>query len=350
MKHKNILVSIVLVLIVGYVGYYTKFNHNHNFENLVADSLNSVVYIEVKSPIKKENIIDRFKLDPPNNQSPIATGTGFFISSNLIVTNSHVVGNGIVEDIKIYTEPSTTFLKAEIVGVDNLSDIAVLRIDDKLNKSTNVPVLWGDSHSMKQGESVYAIGHPFGLTFSVTKGIVSYNNRYMNNPYQEVIQTDTTINQGNSGGPLFNMDGKVIGINTFIFNKNNSGSIGLNFAVTEYTAQFIIDRLIKEGEVKRAYMGLKLRQDQLKRVSIESIEENGPASKSELLPGDRLISFNNLIIADLQQFFDIVERQFSPDQEINIIVHRFNDIDIEPMVVYVKFKFGIKPKPLIIES
>ena len=143
---------------------------------------------------------------------------------------------------------------AKIIGADPLSDLAVLQIN---SKDIFTPVKFGDSDKARIGDWVIAIGNPFGLGGTVTSGIISARNRSIGLArYEDFIQTDASINQGNSGGPLFNMDGNVIGINTAILGQ--SGSIGIGFAIPSNSAQLVIEQLIKYGETKRGWLGVRI--------------------------------------------------------------------------------------------
>jgi len=182
-----------------------------------------------------------------------ALGSGFIIDpSGLIVTNNHVIADA--DEITVILHDNTE-LKAEIAGRDTKMDLALLRVktDKKL-----VAVPWGDSDSVRVGEWVLAIGNPFGLGGTVTAGIVSARARDINaGPYDDFIQTDASINRGNSGGPMFNVKGEVIGINTAIFSPSG-GSVGIGFSIPSSSAKPVIDQLIKFGRTKRGWMGVKI--------------------------------------------------------------------------------------------
>ena len=180
-------------------------------------------------------------------------GSGFVVdASGLIVTNNHVVEGA--ETIEVHFSDDTV-LKAELVGRDPKTDLAVIRV--KPEKPLPV-VSFGDSDKLRIGEWVMAIGNPFGLGGSVSLGIVSARNRDINaGPYDDFIQTDAAINKGNSGGPLFNLKGEVMGINTAIFSPSG-GSVGIGFSVPANTAKNVIDQLIQFGETRRGWLGVKI--------------------------------------------------------------------------------------------
>ena len=182
-------------------------------------------------------------------------GSGFIIDpSGLVVTNNHVIADA--DEISVILNDGTK-LKADLVGKDTKADLALLRVHaDKPLKS----VKFGDSGKLRLGEWVIAIGNPFSLGGTVTAGIVSARNRDINSgPYDNYIQTDAAINRGNSGGPLFNLDGEVIGINTAIISPSG-GSIGIGFAVPSDTAVDVIDQLRQYGEVRRGWLGVRIQQ------------------------------------------------------------------------------------------
>ena len=196
---------------------------------------------------------DMFKdFGTPQERQAYALGSGFIIDEKgIVITNNHVIQNA--EDILVRVNGDEEY-KAKIIGKDPLSDIAVLQIeaDEKF-----IPVKFGDSDKSRIGDWVIAIGNPFGLGGTVTSGIISARNRSIGLArYEDFIQTDASINQGNSGGPLFNMNGDVIGINTAILGQ--SGSIGIGFAIPSNSAVKVINQLIEFGETKRGWLGVRL--------------------------------------------------------------------------------------------
>ncbi len=227
-------------------------------------------------------------------------GSGFVIDAKegIIVTNNHVI-DGADEIIANFNDG--TKLKAELIGKDAKADLAVLKV--KPAKKSLVAVPFGSSTRLKTGDWVMAIGNPFGLGGSVTLGIISAKQRDINSgPYDEFLQTDAAINKGNSGGPLFNMDGEVIGINTAIISPSG-GSIGIGFAVPSDSAVVVIDQLRKYGEARRGWLGVKIRSVSddmvealgLKEASgalIESVTANGPAAKAGMQDGDIVLKFD----------------------------------------------------------
>ena len=191
--------------------------------------------------------------------------------SGIVVTNNHVIGDA--NDISVIFSDGTR-LKAEIVGKDSKVDLAVLKVkSDKPLKA----VPFGDSDSIRPGDWVLAIGNPFGLGGSVTAGIVSARGRNINSgPYDNYIQTDASINKGNSGGPLFNMKGEVIGINTAILSPTG-GSVGIGFAVPASTASPVIEQLRQFGETRRGWLGVRIQN--VDDSTAEALNLGAPAGR-----------------------------------------------------------------------
>jgi serine protease Do len=225
-------------------------------------------------------------------------GSGFVIDpSGVIVTNYHVVENAF-EITVVFTDG--TRLPGQVTSASRLADLALLKVDAKR------PLLaahWGDSDKVQVGDQVFAAGNPFGLGLSLSAGIVSALNRdIQNSPYDDLIQTDATINHGNSGGPLFDMQGQVIGVNSAIISPT-TGSVGLGFAEPANSARFVIDRLQKYGWVRPSWVGVKLQQvtpdiaqalgmDQTQGSIVAWVLPNGPAQKAGLAIGDVILRFD----------------------------------------------------------
>jgi serine protease Do len=243
---------------------------------------------------------DMFKeFNQPAERKATALGSGFIINKNgTVVTNNHVIQGA--EDILVSVNGSKEY-KAKVIGTDPYMDLAVLKIesDEKF-----IPVDFGDSDKARVGDWVVAIGNPFGFGGTVTSGIISSRNRDIGlTRYDDFIQTDASINQGNSGGPLFNLDGKVIGINTAIIAPGSSGSIGIGFAIPSNPASKVINQLIKFGETKRGWLGVRIQQvteeiaelEKLEKAEgalVASVSENSPADKSGIKAGDIILEFD----------------------------------------------------------
>lgn len=225
-------------------------------------------------------------------------GSGFVISRDgYIVTNNHVIGNAAEIHVRLADK---TDLPAKLIGRDPATDIAVLKIEPPAGLTV---ASWGDSDRMEPGAWTIAIGSPFGLGGTVTVGVLSARSRdIQSGPYDDYLQTDAAINQGNSGGPLFNAAGEVIGVNTAIFSPSG-GSVGIGFAVPSRTAQAIAEQIIQAGRVERGFVGLRLQEitsaiaQALGRSGIEGaliagVEPGGPAEKAGVMVGDIVTALN----------------------------------------------------------
>lgn len=244
---------------------------------------------------------DFFEQNPESENTPRrvqSLGSGFVIDpSGILVTNNHVI-EGADEITANFTDG--TKLIAEVIGRDEKTDIAVIQV--KPEKPLTA-LKFGRADILRVGDWVMAIGNPFGLGGSVTVGIVSARNRDINSgPYDNFIQTDAAINRGNSGGPLFNLDGEVIGINTAIISPTG-GSIGIGFAIPSETAVNVISQLRQFGETRRGWLGVRIQEvtddiaqglslAEAKGALVSGITEEGPAEEAGLLPGDVIIEFD----------------------------------------------------------
>jgi serine protease Do len=240
-------------------------------------------------------------------------GSGFVIDDDgIVVTNYHVIENA--EEIRVVLADETSFT-AEVLGQDQKTDIAVLKIDPGDTKLTSVS--FGDSDKLRVGDWVLAIGNPFGLGGTVTAGIVSARGRDIGNgPYDDFIQTDASINRGNSGGPLFNTDGDVIGINTAIYSQSG-GSVGIGFAISSNLAERVAGQLIEFGQTRRGWLGVYIQEvtpdiaeslglkDDIGAL-ISSVNEDGPAAKGGIQPGDVIVEFDGKQIEKMRDLPRIV--------------------------------------------
>src|SRR5437764_3952699 len=249
------------------------------------------------------------------NRSPRrvnSLGSGFIVdAAGVVITNNHVIADA--DEITVILTDGTR-LKAEVVGKDTKTDLAVLRV--KPTKPLKA-VKFGDSDKVRLGEWVIAIGNPFSLGGSVTAGIVSARNRDINSgPYDNYIQPDAAINRGNSGGPLFNLDGEVIGVNTAIISPSG-GSIGIGFAVPSVTAMAVLDQLREFKEVRRGWLGVKIQQvtDEIaeslnikpaRGALVAGIDDKGPAKPAGIEPGDVIIKFDGKDIKEMRDLPKIV--------------------------------------------
>ncbi|MDA9710089.1 Do family serine endopeptidase [Candidatus Pelagibacter sp.] len=257
---------------------------------------------------------DMFKeFGAPQERQSSALGSGFIIDEKgIVVTNNHVIQDA--KDIVVQVNGEKKF-EAKVIGADPLSDIAVLKIE---TSKKFVPVKFGDSDKARIGDWVIAIGNPFGLGGTVTSGIISARNRSIGlSRYEDYIQTDASINQGNSGGPLFDMNGDVIGINTAILGR--SGNVGIGFSIPSNSAKIVIDQLIEFGETKRGWLGVRI-QDVTKEIAdvekldkprgalVASVAENSPSEKGGIKAGDIILEFDGNKINEMKELPSIVAK------------------------------------------
>ena len=263
-----------------------------------------------------QQFFDEFSGDNGGDNVPHrvqSLGSGFVIDpSGLIVTNNHVI-EGADEITANFNDG--TKLTATLIGHDEKTDLALLKVKaDKPLTSVN----FGDSGKIRVGDWVMAIGNPFGLGGTVTLGIVSARNRDINSgPYDNFIQTDASINRGNSGGPLFDMDGEVVGINTAIISPSG-GSIGIGFAVPSEIAIGVVDQLRQFGETRRGWLGVRIQQvteDVAQGMSmtgpprgalVASVDAKGPAAEGGIQAGDVILSFDGEAIDSMHDLPRIV--------------------------------------------
>ena len=249
----------------------------------------------------------------PQERKSSALGSGFIIDEKgLVVTNNHVIQDA--EDILVIVNGDQEF-KAKVIGADPLSDIAVLQLE---TEEKFIPVAFGDSDKARIGDWVIAIGNPFGLGGTVTSGIISARNRSIGlSRYEDYIQTDASINSGNSGGPLFDMNGNVIGINTAILGR--SGSVGIGFSIPSNSAKLVIDQLIEFGETKRGWLGVRIQDvtqeiadveklDEPRGALVASVAENSPSEKGGIKAGDIILEFNGVKINQMKELPAIVAK------------------------------------------
>lgn len=287
-------------------------------QNLSEDGPDTVPMPRLPEGSPFQDFFDEFFNDRPGDRLPHqvqSLGSGFIIDADegIVVTNNHVIADA---DEIVVNFPDGSKLDAELVGVDPKTDLAVLKIDPTKKKLSEVK--FGDSESIRIGDWVMAIGNPFGLGGSVTIGIVSARNREIGSgPYDDYIQTDAAINRGNSGGPLFNMDGEVIGINTAIISPTG-GSIGIGFAIPSTLALNVIEQLRKYGETRRGWLGVRIQEvtseiaeslgmDEARGALVSGIIKGGPADEGgSIQPGDVIVEFDGKPVDDVNELPRIV--------------------------------------------
>ena len=309
----NLIKKIFLIFIIFSVSSAYAKSAPDSFADLAEKLMPSVVNISTTQTVKTSANPFPFKFPPgspfgemfkdfenqqPSERKASALGSGFIIKENgTVITNNHVIQNA--EDILV--KVGSKEYKAKVLGADPYADIAVLKIEAVDNF---VPVNFGNSDKARVGNWVVAIGNPFGLGGTVTAGIISARNRDINlTRYDDFIQTDASINQGNSGGPLFNMSGEVIGINTAIIAPGQSGSIGIGFAIPSNAASDVIEQLIKYGETRRGWLGVRIQEVTKEIAEVERLEtpkgalvasvgEKSPADKAGIKAGDIILEFD----------------------------------------------------------
>ncbi len=298
-----------------------------SFADLAEKLMPSVVNISTTQTIKTSGNQLPFQFPPgspfeemfkdfqqPTERKASSLGSGFIIDKNgTVITNNHVINNAENILVKVGNKEYS----ANVLGSDPYADIAVLKID---SKEIFTPVNFGDSDKARVGDWVVAIGNPFGLGGTVTSGIISARNRDINlTRYDDFIQTDASINQGNSGGPLFNLKGEVVGINTAIIAPGQAGSIGIGFAIPANAASEVIEQLIKFGETRRGWLGVRIQEvtkeiadvEKLKKPQgalVASVSKNSPADKAGLKAGDIILKFDGKKIENMRALPKIVSR------------------------------------------
>lgn len=320
------------------------------YADLVEQVTPSVVFIEVTGVATEaefdrrlpegvpEELRRRFEEMMPNDQIPSprqGVGSGFIISAEgEIVTNHHVIDGADKVLVKLSDGRE---LQASVVGSDPLTDIALLRVE----AAEDLPAIrFGSSDAMRPGDEVIAVGNPFGLGGTVTSGIVSATSRDIHSgPYDDFIQTDAAINRGNSGGPLFNNDGEVIGVNTAIFSPDG-GSVGIGFAVPSDLVQTIVADLEDDGTITRGWLGVQIRPmteevagvlgyDAPRGAVIEAVTEGSPADSAGLVDGDIILSFNGTEVRELRDLTRAVA-ETTPDATAEVVVlHRGTQVTYE---------------------
>jgi serine protease Do len=257
---------------------------------------------------------DFFGNQMPKRENITGLGSGFIISQDgYVVTNYHVISGA--DQITVIFNNGIDEVPAELVGTDPKTDIAVLKIDPEAVEIQ--PVSWGDSEISRVGDIVLAIGNPLGLGGTVTSGIISSINRDIGGgPYVDFIQTDAPINRGNSGGPLFNLDGSVIGINSMIISQTG-GSVGLGFSIPSSTAKLIVNQIISFGQAKRGWLGVQIQDltpefseslgyDSTDGAFVASVQPDSPAAKSNIQAGDIIMEFNGKKISSFKDLPKVV--------------------------------------------
>jgi serine protease Do len=291
-----------------------------SFADLAEKLLPGVVNVSTTQTVKDEattgdqdldqffkDFFDRQRKNNPQRKMT-SLGSGFIIDpAGYIVTNNHVIAEADEVTVRL---TDNTELKATIIGRDEKTDLALLKVD---SKEPLTALSWGDSDAMRIGDWVLAIGNPFGLGGTVTAGIVSARNRILEGggPYDDYIQTDASINRGNSGGPLFNTAGEVIGINTAIYSNNSGGSVGIGFAIPSSLAKNVIAQIRQFGKPRRGWLGVRIQTvndelaeglhlQQTKGALVANVTDGGPADKAGIKQGDVILTFDGKEVNEMR--------------------------------------------------
>ena len=341
---KGFLLVVILVLFSGFSSFAR--NLPDSFADLVEKLSPAVVNITTTAVVPEREKFnpmvprgspfedffrDFMERQDPGDQQPkrqrrgTALGSGFIISPDgLLVTNNHVIENA--DEIKIEML-NGSILEAKVLGTDPKTDIALL----KVNSEISLPyVEFGDSDKSRVGDWVLAIGNPLGQGFSVSAGIISARGRDLQGPYDDFIQTDAAINRGNSGGPLFNTDGLVIGVNTAILSPNG-GSIGIGFSMSSVVVEKVIKQLREFGETRRGWLGVRiqnLNEEVAEALGLEDIigalvtdVPGGPAQKAGIRSGDVIIEFDGEKIEDSGTLVKVVGDS-EVGKEVKVLIWR----------------------------
>jgi len=340
-----------------------------SFADLVEDLSPSVVSIASTTTVKNNNpqdqlprfpegspfdeffkeYFDRNQRRSPSERPMVGLGSGFIIEeSGIIVTNNHVIEGADEISVVLYNQKE---FKAELLGRDPKADLAVLKINPE--DTPLKAVQWGDSDKMRVGDWSIAIGNPLGLGGTVTAGIISAISRDIGSgPYVKFLQTDASINRGNSGGPLFNAEGKVIGINSAIISQTG-GSIGLGFAIPSNSAKKIIQQLKEFGRTKRGWLGVQIQPvtkdfaeslglSNQRGAFVSNVAPNGPSKKAGIEEGDVILKFNNIEIKNMSDLPRVVAESDVGSMAI-VEIWRKNKI------IEIKVKLGELPEKIYVD-
>ena len=339
MQFKKIKIFLISILFVNFSFTVNAKSVPESFADLAEKLMPSVVNISTTQTVVTNINPFPFEFPPgspfedmfkefgtPQKRKASALGSGFIIDAKgIVITNNHVIKGA--EDIVVRVDGDKEY-KAIVLGADPLSDVAVLQI---VSEEKFTPVQFGDSDKARIGDWVIAIGNPFGLGGTVTVGIISARNRSLGlSRYEDFIQTDASINVGNSGGPLFDINGDVIGINTAILGRE--GSIGIGFAIPSNSAKKVIDQLIEFGETKRGWLGVRIqvvskeiadveKLDKPRGALVASVADNSPSDKAGVKAGDIILEFNGVLINEMKELPKIVA-QTEVGKTVNVKVWR----------------------------
>jgi len=335
----------ILILALMFAPMSLSAHTSDEFPDLVDNTKEAVVFVintvnaeadmgkDAPAPFTNPDELPQIDPDsgPPLNKY---TGTGFLVEGGYIITNWHVIQNS--EKLEVYFENSRRPYDVTLVAFDEAVDIAILKVGDDFPTDVT-PLQWRQT-PLRVGEDIWAVGHPMGLTYSVTKGIISNLDRRIASPWQQMIQIDAAINSGNSGGPLLDMDGRVIGVNVMIIQPGGSpGFAGVAMAIDHNTAQDTIKTLLADGEIERPLMGVILGYDpESLKVQAYEVSEDGAAKSAGVMKGDLYIEIDNHVITSINDVFDILGKR-KPQDVITVKVLR------DGALVFISVKLGSLP-------
>ena len=316
----------LLLVVLLFTSLSVTAHSQEKFLDLVDLTKESVVFIvntphanSVQTgPARPFKEIDPDELPPigPERENK-SMGTGFIVEGGYIITNWHVVENA--KEVEVYFEHSPKPYIVELIAVDKEIDIAILKPGSDFPQVA--PLQWR-STELRQGEEVFAVGHPLGFMWSITKGIISHLDRRIVSPWQPTIQTDTAINQGNSGGPLLDMDGKVVAINVMIIAPSGSFS-GIALSIDHTVAQRAIATLIEDGEIKRPLMGVMLEfNNESYMVEAVGLSADGAGKLAGMKEGDFYVEMDGNPIQIMDDIFDVLAQKEPGD---NVTVKLLRD-------------------------
>ena len=297
----------------------------HTFADLVEKLMPSVVNISTeKVVLENDEQLDNVMINP-SFAARENLGSGFFIKKDgTILTNAHVIKGA--KKITITTNDNNSY-EAKVIGIDKPSDLAVLKISNIDDKVSFIPVTFGNADNARIGDIVLTFGNPYGLGASVSQGIISAKSRNIGLNEQQYLQTDASINEGNSGGPMFNVDGEVIGVNSAIFKQH--GASGVGFSLPSNIANWVANQIINNGSVKRGWLGMSVsygidKYTGKEGLVVTEINENSNSYKEGIRVGDIIIAYNDNPAGDIASFLSFVEKM-DVDQALRLKTISFGE-------------------------
>lgn len=309
------------------------------FLDLVALSIKAVVQVVVEMPIKViettlppgMGVPNKKNKTPEDEPNPMyASGTGFIIDGGYIITNYHVIDEGV--EIRLFFEGIRNPIYATVLAADEEVDIAVLVTEEKLPDNI-IPLKWTNT-VVRRGQDIWILGHPNGLDFTFSKGHVSHTDRRIFSEWQRNIQVDALIDHGNSGGPVFNMDGEVVGISSAIMSKVDTFT-GVGIAIHHTLAEDAVMKLIRYGEIIRPMMGIIIGYDpDLRVVTADKVQPGSPGEKAGMQDGDQILKLDGHPIIKMGDVFDVLMERAPGDVAIMTVSR--NDKILELPITFTK--------------